>query len=255
MTDTTSTPPSDAASAPSASSDRPAAGGWDRTLAVLAAVVAVADLAIQLLAGVIPPLIVFGVLGLIGVALLRVRPRAGRITLLVLSILGLVGGAPFGLPSLTHTSSPADFLHAVTSIPLRAVVVVSAIAALRGWGGAAATRRAALAGVALLVVVSGVAVLAAPDSTTAGPDDVVLAVGDLDFVDGDDLALAAGQRLVVDNTDLIRHTFTVEGTDVDLELPPGRAVAADLDLAAGTYPYVCVVPGHEFMTGTLTVGS
>ena len=64
-----------------------------------------------------------------------------------------------------------------------------------------------------------------------------------------------GERLVVDNADPFRHTFTIEGAGVDVEIPAGRTVEVPLDLQPGTYDYICAVPGHEAMTGTLVVGS
>ena len=229
--------------------------GWDRTLATLAIVVAVADLAIQLVAGVIPPLLAFGVLGLAGTALLQRRPKPGRITLLVISILATVGGAPFALAGLAHPESPIDFVHGATSLPLRIVVIAAAIAALRGAAaGARPTRRIALGTLGGLAVVAVVASVVVGTSVVAEPGDAVLTAEAAVFVDGDDLVVASGQRLVVDNADPFRHTFTIADTGVDVEVPASRTVEVPLDLPAGTYPYYCAVPGHESMTGTLVIG-
>ena len=225
-------------------------GSWDRTLAILAAIVAVADLAIQPLTGLIPPLLAFGLLGLAGVAVLPRRPKVGRIGLLVVSLLGTAGGAPFALAGLAHPESPIDFVHGVTSLPLRVVVLVAAVAALRGAStGARRTRAVALASLGGLVVV------AVASSFLAGPGVLVRRPEGAVVVDGDQLAVATGERLVVDNADPFRHTFTIEDAGVDVEIPAGRTVEVPLDLQPGTYDYICAVPGHEAMTGTLVVGA
>ena len=61
-----------------------------------------------------------------------------------------------------------------------------------------------------------------------------------------------GGSLAVDSADPLRHTFTVLGTDVDVELPASRSVRTVVDLPAGTYDYICDITGHESMTGTLS---
>jgi plastocyanin len=67
------------------------------------------------------------------------------------------------------------------------------------------------------------------------------------------IAAATGDTLFVDNRDLFRHTFTVEGTDLDVELPATQGVRIPLELAPGSYEVVCAVPGHEFMQASLEV--
>lgn len=47
------------------------------------------------------------------------------------------------------------------------------------------------------------------------------------------------------------HTFTVDGTDIDLELSPGDVEDETIDLDPGTYAFHCRF--HASMTGTLTV--
>ena len=51
----------------------------------------------------------------------------------------------------------------------------------------------------------------------------------------------------------IRHTFTIEELGVDLEVPAHKAGRIDIDAAPGIYQFVCSVPGHEAMTGTLII--
>jgi len=56
------------------------------------------------------------------------------------------------------------------------------------------------------------------------------------------------------NADRVEHNFTVEGQDVAIDMPGGQTIEGELNLPAGTYTFVCTIPGHEaLMTGTLTV--
>ena len=56
------------------------------------------------------------------------------------------------------------------------------------------------------------------------------------------------------NQDPLYHNFTVEGTNTAVDMPASQTVNAVVNLPAGTYTYVCTVPGHEaLMVGTLTV--
>jgi plastocyanin len=52
------------------------------------------------------------------------------------------------------------------------------------------------------------------------------------------------------------HTFTIEGEDFNLEAEPGDTVTAALDLAPGTYVFICTVSGHASsgMRGEIEVG-
>ena len=55
----------------------------------------------------------------------------------------------------------------------------------------------------------------------------------------------------VTNQDGVQHTFTIDGTDVDIALDPNGSGTAEAELAAGTYQWHCKI--HTSMTGTLTV--
>ena len=55
----------------------------------------------------------------------------------------------------------------------------------------------------------------------------------------------------VTNQDSVKHTFTIDGTDVDIALDPNGSGSAEAQLAPGTYPWHCKI--HTSMTGTLTV--
>jgi nitrite reductase (NO-forming) len=61
--------------------------------------------------------------------------------------------------------------------------------------------------------------------------------------------------ITVPNTGAVVHTFVIEEADVRIEIEPGGTVEVVVNLPAGTYTFICDVPGHEEagMIGTLTV--
>ena len=66
------------------------------------------------------------------------------------------------------------------------------------------------------------------------------------------LSADAGATITLENTGDAPHTFTVEGTDVDVEVNAGSSVEASLSGAGpGTYAVTCTL--HPQMEATLTV--
>ena len=62
-----------------------------------------------------------------------------------------------------------------------------------------------------------------------------------------------GSTLALDNVGAAPHTFTVEGTDVSVDVAAGAQGSADLSgLAAGTYTVLCTY--HPQMKATIEVG-
>jgi plastocyanin len=67
-----------------------------------------------------------------------------------------------------------------------------------------------------------------------------------------DIEVAAGSEIEVRNGNAnTPHTFTVEGTDIDLELSPMGSEDVTIDLDPGGYDVICRFHGQ--MTATLTV--
>ena len=231
----------------------PRTGEWLRLLAGVTGVVALVDLAfIALVREVIPPLVVAAALTGIGIALVRRFPRIAAIVLGLTSALMLTGALQFGAEHLAHPSSGIDFSHAAIGILGRIIAIAAAVMALRRTSGSGARRLAAVS-VGLLgvtLVVAGVATVAAAGDQ-AEPGDVVTAIVDHDFADR--IEVAAGDTVLVDNQEPFRHTFTVEGTAIDVVVPASQGVRIPIDLAPGTYPVMCAIPGHEAMDATLTV--
>jgi plastocyanin len=74
--------------------------------------------------------------------------------------------------------------------------------------------------------------------------------------DPDRLEVQAGEtaKIVVKNKDFIGHTFTIEELGIDFTFLPLNERLIELPpLVAGEYSYICTVPGHEAMRGTLVV--
>jgi hypothetical protein len=66
------------------------------------------------------------------------------------------------------------------------------------------------------------------------------------------LSASAGDSFRIQNAGDAPHTFTIEGTDVDLEVSAGTSAESSLSgVAPGRYPVVCRL--HPQMEATLTV--
>lgn len=93
-----------------------------------------------------------------------------------------------------------------------------------------------------------------PATTTTAPparSSIAVTASGFAFVP-DQLEAAAGAvHVTATNEDSATHTFTVEGTSIDIPLPPNGSGTADATLVAGRYDFVCRV--HPSMTGVLTV--
>jgi plastocyanin len=234
--------------------DTPARTGseWRRLLVWTTGVVAAVDLAFMALAqAVIPPLAIGVVLTAIGIALHRRFPRSAVIVLGSTSVLLLAGGLQFAVGHLAHPASGIDFVHAVVGIFGRVVAIGVSVAALRRTPASGARRvgAASVVGLAASLLVAGIATAAATGEE-AEPGDVVTAITEHDF---DDVETSSGDTLFVDNQTPFRHTYTVEGTSLDVDLPAGQGARAVVDLPPGSYDVICAVPGHEAMSGTLAV--
>ena len=226
---------------------------WRWLLAWIMGVVAAVDLVFFALIGeVIPPLAVGAALTVAGILLLRRAPRTALVVLGLTNLVMLAGALPFAVDHLGHPSSGIDFTHAVVGSLGRVLAVVATVSA---WRRASQTgaRRLAATSVGLAAATVAVAGLATMSSTGQEPVD-----GDVEVVIDagafpDRIEVAAGETLFVDNRDRFRHTLTVEGTDLDVDLPAGQGARATVDLPTGTYPVICAVPGHDFMDATLEV--
>lgn len=226
---------------------------WDRLLLAATVAVVAADTTVQVLAQtVIPPLAVVTLVTLVGLALYRWKRRVGIATIGIVALLWGLGSMGFSADHLQHPESGIDFVHATVEVVGRATVVIAALAAWRDRSAAWTRRTATVAvGLFVLAVVSGAVVSLTTAGDAAAADDVAVTVEHAEFPSS--IEVASGATLYVDNADLFRHTFTVAGTDLDVELPSARGTRVTVDLPPGTYDVLCAVPGHEFMGATLEV--
>lgn len=230
--------------------------GWVKLLrwAAIAAVVLV--IFINLVAGIIPPLVVFVLLWIGGVVWLRGSTKGPAILLLVAFIAFLALSAPFIIPTLMVPASAGDFITNLLSLIAAIVGIVAAIAVLRRRDErpSEAPRKLGLAAVALALVGIVVSVIATIgyQEAAAQEGDIEVVTEDIEFTDTT-LEAEAGQiGVFVDNADATLHTFTIDELDVDLAIPASKDARVTFDAEPGTYEFYCT-PHQEDMKGTLVV--
>jgi plastocyanin len=90
-----------------------------------------------------------------------------------------------------------------------------------------------------------------PTDDGGGGGGVVVTANNFAFTPAD-VTVASGDTITATNGNpLTPHTFTVEETDIDVNLPAGTSEDVTIDLDPGEYGFVCTIHGQ--MTGTLTV--
>jgi plastocyanin len=92
---------------------------------------------------------------------------------------------------------------------------------------------------------------------TPGVGGVVVEMIDVAFVP-EEVAIPADTPVTftLPNTGLALHNFSVAALDVSVDVPPGETLSVTITAPAGTYEFICAIPGHADagMVGTLTVG-
>jgi plastocyanin len=84
-----------------------------------------------------------------------------------------------------------------------------------------------------------------------GDDPFVVTIQDRAF-GPDCFAAKSAASITVDNKDTVTHTFTMDGTQVDVTIEAGTTFNGEsAGLAPGTYPFHCKI--HTSMTGTVIV--
>lgn len=204
---------------------------------------------------VIPPLVILAVV-FAALAAAVYRWPAKRWLLWVaggITVVALLGNFPFILEDGAHPESFWNFVPTILSA-VAAVVVIAAAAALLLRSKPTAARVIGVAGAAaglLVIAVSTFATLA-EGSDDASANDIRVEVSGNDFPEN--VTAPPGDVVFfVENKDRIRHTFSIEGQDVDVELPGGKSKRVTVNLTAGTYRLYCDVAGHEDMETILQV--
>jgi plastocyanin len=67
------------------------------------------------------------------------------------------------------------------------------------------------------------------------------------------LTVKQGTTITVTNVGSVAHTFTVTGQSIDVENQQGQSQQVAVDLAPGTYPFICRFHVSQGMTGTLII--
>jgi len=93
---------------------------------------------------------------------------------------------------------------------------------------------------------------AEPDPSCTEPEPASsVALADFEFQPAC-IGAASGASITLENTGAAPHTFTIAGTDVDMDLPAGANGTASLEgVDAGAYAISCTY--HPQMTGTAVV--
>jgi len=230
-------------------------GGWRLLAAGTAVAMILVGLVIQATQGaVIPPLVVLAVVFVVGLVLLVTRPRAGAITIGAAAVIMVVANLPFVAEDLTHPESLWSFLPAAIAVVGALVGAVLLVGALRRADDGAVPYVGAFAVVAVLslVAIAAIQTSGQPDDTRQEGDHGMFAQ-DIEFVPDAFTSPAGEVAIYIGNDDLVRHNMTIDELGVDEELPSKAFVRFVFEAEPGTYEYYCDIPGHEDMTGTLTV--
>ena len=84
-----------------------------------------------------------------------------------------------------------------------------------------------------------------------GDDPFVVTIQDLAF-HPDCFAARSASSITIENKDSVTHTFTIDGTQVDVSIDGGQTFNGEsAGLDPGTYPFHCKI--HSTMTGTVIV--
>ena len=210
---------------------------------------------LQLIAGeLIPPVAVIGAVFVIFAIFLADGRRKLALVAGLAALVATLGNVPILIDDLTHPSSAFTFILSAWVTIAALVVLISGWAAFRSWSDDS---------IRPLVIVSGgvfagavlIGLVSASQVESAQPlaSDVQVVASGVEF-EPQRLAVAEGETgFWLDNRDGIRHTFTIKGTEFEIDVPGLSAGRADFVLEAGGYTVICAVPGHENMTIDLTV--
>jgi plastocyanin len=68
-----------------------------------------------------------------------------------------------------------------------------------------------------------------------------------------EISVHQGDSITVEDTDSVPHTFTVEGTSIDVTNQAGQSQTVAIDLKPGTYSVICRFHVSMGMKATLVV--
>jgi len=220
-----------------------------------AIVMVIFSIALQVTARtIIPPVAVIGVVFLGFIPLLNGERRWVGLAAAVFAVAAYAGNLPIILDDLRNPeSAPAFILQLFSTIG----VLLVAVGGVGAFFGAPArwARPVALAAASVFIAgaIGSLAATASTDSAARLPDDVQVTAQQLMWAPEDVVIDTGDSGLWIDNRDGVRHTFTIPELEIDVEIPALKASRVDIDAPPGSYMIICTVPGHESMTGTLTI--
>lgn len=88
---------------------------------------------------------------------------------------------------------------------------------------------------------------------TADPLTIEEGTGDGFAFSPSSLTVRRGQTITLDNVGDAPHTFTIGDEGIDVTNDPGQVRTVAVDLAPGTYAFLCRFHSSQGMKGTLTV--
>lgn len=228
---------------------------WMRLARGGAIVMAIWSIALQGFArSLIPPVAVIGLVFLGFVPFLKGERRVLGLVVAVFGALAVAGNVEIILDDLQNPESAPAFILNLLSLVGVALAVGGGLAAfLRRSSDPIRMLAVGAAAVFIAGAVASVAIAANTESDTALAGDVAVTARQVMWAPETVAVDASATGLWVDNQDGIRHTFTVPQLGIDVEVPALKARRVDIDAAPGEYQFICTVPGHETMTGTLTI--
>lgn len=203
---------------------------------------------------IIPPVLVIGLVFVAFTPYLNGERRRVGLAAAIFAGAAYLANLPIILDDLSHPeSAPAFILQLLSTVGVLLVIVGGVSAFLRRPLGMLRPLALAAVGVFLAGTFGAVAIAASTDSVSAQPGDVRVTAQQLMWDPEAVVVDTAATGIWIDNKDGTRHTFTITELGIDVEVPGLKARRIDLDAPPGTYQIICTVPGHESMTGTLTI--
>ena len=204
----------------------------------------------------IPPVAVIGLVFLGFVPFLTGERRVLGLVVAVFGTLAVAGNLEIILDDLRNPESAPAFVLVLLSLVGVSLAVVGGLSAfLRRSSHGIRTLAVGAAGVFIAGTVASVAIAATTPTDVALPGDVQVTARQVMWAPEEIELSTSATGLWIDNQDGIRHTFTIPQLGIDVEVPALKARRIELDAAPGEYQIICTVPGHEAMTGTLTISS
>ena len=203
---------------------------------------------------IIPPVLVIGLVFLAFIPYLKGERRRVGLGAAIFGLAAYAGNLPIILDDLQNPDSAPSFILQLLSTVGIFLVIVGGIGAFLGRPTRLLRPLAlAAAGVFLAGTFGSVAIAANTESAIAMPDDVQVTAQQLMWAPEEILIASTASGIWIENKDGTRHTFTIPELGIDVEVPGLKARRIDIDAPPGSYQIICTVPGHESMTGTLTI--